>query len=46
MEKLGKKDLNALQLSKRGGEIDCQFLGDRVKLAGKAVLYLKGEIYI
>lgn len=45
-EKLGKKNLKALQLSKRGGEIDCEAVGDRVKLTGKAVLYMKGEIYI
>jgi len=43
---LGKTKLRAKQLSKRGGELDCEYLGDRVKISGKAVLYLKGEIYI
>ena len=43
---LGKSTLKAKQLSKRSGEIDCEFLGNRVKIAGKAVPYLKGEIII
>ena len=43
-EKLGKKDLHALQLSKRGGEIWCEQKGDRVLMKGKAVFYMKGEI--
>lgn len=43
---LGKSKLTAKQLSKRGGDIHCEFLGNRVKIAGKAVPYLKGEIII
>ena len=43
---LGKTKLQAKQLSKRGGELDCEYLGDRVKISGKAVLYLIGEITI
>ena len=45
-ERLGKNDLFARQVSQRGGEIYCQLIGDRVKMAGDAVLYLKGEIYL
>jgi len=43
---LDKTELQALQLSARGGAVQCRLLGDRVELAGNAVLYLKGEIYI
>ncbi len=45
-EKLGKNEMFARQLSSRGGEIYCELVGDRVKIAGDAVLYLKGEIYV
>lgn len=45
-EKLGKNDLHALQLSKRGGEIWCEQKGERVIMKGKAVYYMKGEINI
>ncbi len=43
-EKIGKTVLTAKQLSKRQGELNCRFLGDRVNIAGKAVLYMTGEI--
>ena len=43
---LGKSTLVAKQLSKRGGDIYCEFLDKRVKIAGRAVPYLKGEIII
>ena len=45
-EKLGKTELFAHQVSARGGELFCELKGDRVKIGGNAVLYLKGEIYI
>lgn len=45
-EKLNKKDLHARQLSKRGGELFCQDLGDRVAIAGKAVTFATGTIYL
>lgn len=45
-EKLGKNELHALQLSKRGGEIWCEQKGDRVIIKGKAIYYMKGEINI
>jgi predicted PhzF superfamily epimerase YddE/YHI9 len=43
-EKLDKKSLHAFQLSERKGELFCEYLGDRVKIGGYAVTYLKGEI--
>ena len=42
--RLGKKKLHALQVSARGGELFCEDLGDRVTLAGRAVLFAKGEL--
>ena len=45
-ERLGKNELFARQVSARGGELFCELKGDRVKIGGNAVLYLKGEIYI
>lgn len=45
-ERLGKRDLNARQVSRRGGAIRCSLERDRVLLSGKAVLYLEGAINI
>lgn len=45
-ERLGKKKLTAKQLSARGGYLLCEDTEDRVLMSGKAILYLKGEIYI
>ena len=45
-ERLGKNELFARQVSQRGGELYTELRGDRVKIAGEAVLYLKGEIYV
>jgi PhzF family phenazine biosynthesis protein len=44
--RLNKKTMIAKQLSKRGGTIYCEMLGERVKIGGKAVHYLSGEITI
>ena len=41
---LGKKKMTAKQLSKRGGDLLCEFHEDRVKIAGEAVLYMEGKI--
>lgn len=41
---LGKTTLHAWQVSRRGGELHCEHLGDRVKIAGNAVPYLEGWI--
>lgn len=43
---LGKTELKARQLSQRTGSLSCKLLGDRVEIAGEAVLYLRGEIEI
>lgn len=43
---LDKSKMTAKQLSPRGGALWIEFLGDRVKISGKAVPYLKGEIEI
>lgn len=40
----GKSQFHARQVSTRGGELWCELAGDRVRIAGHAVLYLKGEI--
>lgn len=45
-ERLKKTKLHAMQLSERGGELFCELDGDRVKMSGKAQLYLRGEIYV
>ncbi len=45
-ERLGKETLYARQISARGGELFCEMKGERVKIGGNAVLYLKGEITI
>ena len=44
--RLGKSKLHALQVSARGGELFCEHRGDRVSIAGRAVEYLRGEIYV
>lgn len=44
--KLGRTRLRARQISPRGGELLCELAGDRVRMAGHAVLYLKGEIFL
>ncbi len=45
-EKLNKKKLHAIQLSKRRGELFCEYLGERVLISGRAVTYMTGEIFI
>lgn len=45
-ERLGKNKLFAKQVSARGGDLHCELEGDRVKIGGNAVLYLKGEIFV
>ena len=44
--RLGKSELTARQLSRRGGELYCRLRGDRVDIAGRAVEYLRGEITV
>lgn len=45
-KQLNKKKLHALQLSKRGGELFLEDLGDRVVISGNAALYMEGVIDI
>lgn len=45
-QRLGKADLRALQLSQRTGTLRCRVEGERVRVSGAAVQYLKGEIEV
>jgi PhzF family phenazine biosynthesis protein len=45
-KRLGKDQLVAQQCSARGGILYCTHRGDRVDIAGEAVLYLRGEIRV
>jgi predicted PhzF superfamily epimerase YddE/YHI9 len=45
-DRLGKTKLEARQLSRRGGALSCALDGDRVSIAGRAVLYLEGQIEV
>jgi len=48
-KKLGRPDnqkMTAMQLSKRGGMIFCENCGNRVKIDGKASLYLAGKLLL
>lgn len=42
--RLGKEELVCYQVSDRAGVLYTQKSGDRIKVAGKAVLYSEGEI--
>lgn len=44
--RLGKVNLEARQLSKRGGLLKCEMSGDRVFLAGQAVKVVEGVIHV
>lgn len=44
--KLSKKEMNAAQLSRRGGKLICINNGERCLIGGEARLYLTGEINI
>ena len=43
---LGKNEMFARQVSARSGELFCEVAGERVKIGGNAVTYLRGEIYV
>lgn len=45
-KRLNKPELTAMQLSKRKGHLKLKVNGDRVEISGKAVTYMKGEIFI
>lgn len=43
-ERLNKNTLSSIQVSERIGKLQCEYCGDRVKIAGTAKLFMKGEI--
>lgn len=43
---LQKRSLHAVQVSKRGGDLWCRLSGERVFIAGRAVLYLEGTLVL
>ena len=43
-ERLGKTELQARQISARGGELACSLEGARVRISGHAAEYMIGEI--
>jgi PhzF family phenazine biosynthesis protein len=45
-ERLDKNELSAYQCSARGGELHCRLEGERVKIAGRAVLVASGRLYL
>ena len=45
-ERLDKTHFKARQVSPRGGDVICELKGDRVLMAGQAVLFSKGQIYL
>jgi len=45
-KRLGKTELFARQLSRRGGELHCRDAGERVIIGGEAVIYCKGEVEV
>lgn len=45
-EKLGKEELNSLQLSKRTGILRVKLVNDRVKIKGKAITIFKAELRV
>jgi PhzF family phenazine biosynthesis protein len=45
-QRLQKDRLNAKQLSKRGGDLVCELLNDRVLLSGQCITYMNAEIHL
>jgi len=45
-ERLGRTRLAARQVSRRGGDLQCEVHADGVRIAGKAVQYLAGQITV
>jgi PhzF family phenazine biosynthesis protein len=45
-DRLGKKRLNAHQVSKRGGELACEDRGTRVRIGGFAVTIVEGTLLV
>jgi PhzF family phenazine biosynthesis protein len=45
-QRLQKGQLSAQQLSRRGGELVCECVNDRVLLSGQCATYMKAKIYL
>ena len=45
-KRLGRTSFRAFQASRRGGEVICRLIGDRVELEGSCVFYMEGEVEI
>ncbi len=45
-KKLNKNKMNAQQLSKRGGQLTCELVKNRVYIGGCCVTVIKGELFI
>ena len=45
-ERLGRTELFARQISRRGGELFCRLAGERVAIGGRAIVYNRGVIEI
>lgn len=45
-EKLDKTQMFARQVSARGGDVRCEWRGERVLMSGKARTYLQGKIFL
>lgn len=45
-KRLGKSELRAKQVSRRGGDLWCRDNGERVTMAGEAVLVLEGRVIL
>jgi PhzF family phenazine biosynthesis protein len=43
---LDKDELTARQLSQRGGDLICRNMGERIKISGRCVTYMEGEIFL
>lgn len=44
-EQFGRNRLSARQISARGGDVQCELVGDRVILAGNAVTFMEANIF-
>ena len=44
--RLGKREMQAKQVSPRGGELEVALDGERVLISGKCALFMKGSIYV
>jgi PhzF family phenazine biosynthesis protein len=45
-KRLGKTKMLARQLSERGGELRCEYLGERVLIGGQAKTYMQGRVFL